>query len=83
MNVIGPNWWYVNIGSGNGLVPDGTKPLPEPILDYYLNQCWPRSMLPYGVFGPQWVKITMRALLCLYMYTLQLLNKLADVHASS
>ena len=22
----------VNIGSGNGLLPDGTKPLPEPIL---------------------------------------------------
>ena len=21
----------VNIGSGNGLVPDGTKPLPEPL----------------------------------------------------
>ena len=25
---------YVNIGSGNGLLPDGTKPLPEPILTY-------------------------------------------------
>ena len=24
------NW--VNIGSGNGLLPDGTKPLPEPML---------------------------------------------------
>ena len=23
---------YVNIDSGNGLLPDGTKPLPEPIL---------------------------------------------------
>ena len=22
----------VNIGSGNGLLPDGTKPLPEPLL---------------------------------------------------
>ena len=22
----------VNMGSGNGLVPDGTKPLPEPML---------------------------------------------------
>ena len=21
-----------NIGSGNGLLPDGTKPLPEPVL---------------------------------------------------
>ena len=23
---------WINIGSGNGLVPDGTKPLPEPML---------------------------------------------------
>ena len=23
---------YVNIGAGNGLLPDGTKPLPEPML---------------------------------------------------
>ena len=35
-------WWqekdthkYVNIGSGNGLLPDGTKPLPEPMLTYH------------------------------------------------
>ena len=34
-------WWrhmateiWVNIGSGNGLSPDGTKPLPEPMLTY-------------------------------------------------
>ena len=25
-------WWRVNIGSGNGLVPSGNKPLPEPML---------------------------------------------------
>ena len=23
---------------------------------HYLNQCWPRFMLPYGVTRPQWVK---------------------------
>ena len=23
---------WVNIGSGNGMLPDGTKPLPEPML---------------------------------------------------
>ena len=27
------NW--VNIGSGNGLLPNGTKPLPEPMLTYH------------------------------------------------
>ena len=26
----------VNFGSGNGLVPDGTKPLPEPVLTYQI-----------------------------------------------
>ena len=25
----------VNIGSGNGLLPDGTKPLPEQMLTYH------------------------------------------------
>ena len=24
---------------------------------HYLNQCWPRPVLPYGVTEPQWVKI--------------------------
>ena len=37
-NSLGPSdaiWWqeiWVNTGSGNGLLPDGTKPLPEPML---------------------------------------------------
>ena len=26
---------WVNIGSGNGLLPDSTKPLPKPMLTYY------------------------------------------------
>ena len=35
-------WWrhmaleiLVNTGSGYGLLPDGTKPLPEPMLTYH------------------------------------------------
>ena len=32
MNATGPYWWQVNIGSGNGLVPEGTKPLTGPLL---------------------------------------------------
>ena len=28
----GPFWWWVNIGSGNGLVSSGNKPSPEPML---------------------------------------------------
>ena len=44
MNVTGLHWWSVNIGSGNGLVPSG-------------NQCWLRSLSPYGVTRPQWVML--------------------------
>ena len=25
-------WWEANIGSGNGVVPSGNKPLPKPML---------------------------------------------------
>ena len=28
-------WIWANIGSGNGLVPDGIKPLPEQMLTSY------------------------------------------------
>ena len=41
---------WVNIGPGNGLLPDGTKPLPEPILTNY--QCGLTAGFPRG----QWVK---------------------------
>ena len=40
VNSLGPSdtiWCLeilVNIGSGNDLLPDGTKPLPEPLLTY-------------------------------------------------
>ena len=40
MNVTGPHWWSVNIGSGNGLVPSGTKPLPEPVLTQIYVAIW-------------------------------------------
>ena len=31
---------------------------------HYLSQCWPRSMLPYGVTRPQWVKACPNTLTC-------------------
>ena len=40
-NSLGPNdtimatSTWVNTGWGNGLMPDGTKPLPEPVLTYH------------------------------------------------
>ena len=39
---MGTEWNYmtsfdlINIGSDNDMLPDGIKPLPEPIITYYL-----------------------------------------------
>ena len=35
-----PHLWLVNIGSGNGLVPSGNKPLPEPMLTQIYAGIW-------------------------------------------
>ena len=40
MNVTGLHWWSVNIGSGDGLVPSGNKPLPEPMLTQIYVAKW-------------------------------------------
>ena len=34
------HWWLVNVGSGNGLVPSGNKPLPEPMLTQFCITIW-------------------------------------------
>ena len=41
------SWILVNIGLGNGLLPDGTKPLPEPVL---INHQWERLAFTWGQF---------------------------------
>ena len=38
--VTGPHWWYVDIGSGNGLVLSGNKPLPEQMLTQIYVAIW-------------------------------------------
>ena len=46
VNATRPHWWLVNIGSGNGLVPSGNTPLPEPILTQRVNLLeWHPAML--------------------------------------
>ena len=43
--------WSISIGSGNGLVPSGNKPLPEPMLTQisvwylYMVQCCPKTVV--------------------------------------
>ena len=49
-------WWYVNIGSGNDLVPTGDMPSSEPMLTKIY------SISPYGVTTPtptpHWIKLS-------------------------
>ena len=40
VNATIPLWSLVNIGSGNGLVPSGNKPLPEPMLTQIYVTKW-------------------------------------------
>ena len=40
LNIFEPNWWSTNIGSGNGLVPLGNKPLPDPVLTQICVTTW-------------------------------------------
>ena len=44
MIVTGLYWWSDNIGSGNGLVPSGNKPLPEPRLTQFSVAMWRRHL---------------------------------------
>ena len=40
---------WVNISSGNGLLPDGTKPLPEPMLTYQYYDDADKDLI-FGLF---------------------------------
>ena len=40
MNATEHLWWEINMGSDNGLVPSGTKPLPEPMLMQICVTLW-------------------------------------------
>ena len=48
-NATEPHQWLVNIGSGNGLVLSGNKPLPEQMLAKIYG--------PHGTTRPGWVKL--------------------------
>ena len=49
MIAMGPYWWLISSGSGNGLVPSGNKSLPEPISTQFHATIWHH--------WPQWVNL--------------------------
>ena len=56
MNATETCWWKDKIGSGNGLVPSGNKPLCEPMLAQFYGAIWHQEghnkfkliVIPYG-----------------------------------
>ena len=40
MNITGPYWWKISIGSGNDLVPSGNGLLPETLLGTISDAIW-------------------------------------------
>ena len=53
-------WKLGNIGSGNGMLPDGTKPLFEPMLIYHQwgSATTIRGQLPKRYFGHQYLELS-------------------------
>ena len=43
MSATNHHWWLINIGSGNGLLPLGNQPLPEPVLTQMYVAVWCHS----------------------------------------
>ena len=65
MNATRPHWYLVNIGLGNGLVPSGNNPLPEPMLTQIYIVIWRH----YAIYIKVWMcnsisqKITIHSLI--------------------
>ena len=57
---------WVNIGSGNGLLPDGTKPLHEPMLT---DQQWSPVTFILRQFHNRWITKICSKILCLKFHS--------------
>ena len=66
MNVTGLHWPSFNIGSGNGLVPSGNKPLPEPMLAMTQISCCHMASLGHNELSliPAWISNHMPSKVC-------------------
>ena len=53
---------WVNIGSGNDLLPDGTKPLPEPIVTdlHFMSSDIHRRNISQEMYQPSITKIRLK-----------------------
>ena len=57
VNTARLHWWLFNIVSGNGLVPSGNKPSPEPMLIQVYVAIWPYVITGLGKgLSPVWLQ---------------------------
>ena len=73
MNVIGAHWWRVSIGSGNGLVPSGNKPLPETMLTKFYEAMWCHKTTMKSMFKVCGLTLT-TSVYCIEIWELIILN---------
>ena len=59
MNLLWPKDILVNIGSGNGFLPDGTKPLSESISTYHQYSDIHRRTISQEISQPSITKISL------------------------
>ena len=52
-----PNWWLVNIGSGNGLVPSGNRPLPQSMLTHFYVTIWYHQAARSSILYSQYITV--------------------------
>ena len=68
---------WVNIGSGNGLLPDGTKPLPEPMLTYHQGtKGFIGGQFKKRYLSHQWPNLTGKLLIWKFLWNLPGTNDL-------
>ena len=74
-----------NIGSGNGLLPDGTKPLPEPMLTYphWGILTFTRGQFHYRYLSNQSTKLVWKLLIQNFIHTSQGRMSSSLIHGSS
>ena len=53
--IIGPRWMPQNRTKGKSILVQVLAWCHQ-ATSHYLSQCWPRSILPYGIIRLQWIK---------------------------
>ena len=73
INVTGLHWSPGNIGSGNGLVPSGNKPLPEPMLTQISVAIWCHLATMCNILWPEHCGCYFADHICKYNFSMKII----------